>query len=114
MSATLISPADMLQKRIDLVWAMIIVLAIVVVANLIPHAALASNAIEDALCNVVDLMTGRTGKAIATVAVIVVGIGALMGKISWGMAFIVAIGIALVFGAGTIVDAVSDNAGSDC
>ena len=81
--------------------------AVIVGASIVPDAAFAAgNAIEKALCNVVLLMTSTTGKAIATIAVIVVGLGALMGKISWGMALIVALGIALVFGAASIVDAV--------
>jgi len=42
-----------------------------------------------------------------------VGVGALLGKISWGMALIVAIGVALVFGAGTIVQALGATT-ADC
>lgn len=47
--------------------------------------------------------TGTAGTAIATIGVIIVGIGALLGKVSWGMALIVAIGVAVVFGADAIV-----------
>ena len=109
MTATVMHPADMLQKRIDMVWALVVAFGAAMMISLMPDVASAasSNAIEVALCNVYSLMTSSTGKVIASIAVIVVGIGALMGKISWGMAFIVAIGIALVFGATSIVNAVS-------
>ena len=60
--------------------------------------------ISNVLCTVVGWFTGTIGKAIATLAIIVVGIGALMGKVSWGMAIIVGLGVGIVFGASNIVD----------
>ena len=58
------------------------------------------------------MLTGALGKAIATLAIIIIGIGALMGKVSWGMAIIVAIGVAVVFGAGQIVQLLAGGAGA--
>lgn len=55
------------------------------------------------LCNVAKWFSGPVGKGIATLAIIVIGVGALMGKVSWGMAIIVGVGIAVIFGAPTIV-----------
>ncbi len=98
------------QGMIDLCWNLTLLFAVGICVSLLPDSAFAgSNAIEQVFCNLVSLLNGPTGKAVATVAVIAVGVGALMGKISWGMALIVAIGIALVFGAGTIVDAISSD-----
>ncbi|UFP96557.1 TrbC/VirB2 family protein [Gloeobacter morelensis] len=57
------------------------------------------------LQTVVDWMTGNTGKGLATLAITVVGIGAFFGKVSWGMALIVALGLALVFSALGLVKA---------
>ena len=115
MTATMMHPADMLQKKIDMSWAILVAVSAALIVSFLPDLSFATgNAIEKALCNVAGLMTGPTGKVIATIAVIVVGIGALMGKISWGMAFIVAVGIALVFGAVTIVEAVAGGSGSTC
>lgn len=68
------------------------------------------DALAEVLCNVVDWFTGPVGAGIATLAIIVIGIGALMGKVSWGMAIIVGIGVGVIFGAPTIVDALSGNA----
>lgn len=68
------------------------------------------DALAEVLCNVVDWFTGPVGAGIATLAIIVIGIGALMGKVSWGMAIIVGIGVGVIFGAPTIVNALSDGA----
>ncbi|GIH09765.1 hypothetical protein Rhe02_78320 [Rhizocola hellebori] len=48
---------------------------------------------------------GNTSRGLATVAITVIGIGALLGKVSWAMALIVALGIGVVFGAAGIVSA---------
>ncbi len=98
---------------IDTAWQLFLAFAIVLGTMMIPVDALANNPIEAVMCNVVFFMTSTTGKAIATIAIIVVGLGALMGKISWGMALIVALGVALVFGASKIVDAIGGE-GTDC
>jgi len=83
---------------------------------MLPEAVYAGDTIGDVLCEVVGWFTGTTGKGIATLAIIVVGVGALMGKVSWGMAIIVAIGVAVIFGAPTIVDdlAASNGSGGGC
>jgi type IV secretion system protein VirB2 len=80
---------------------MLLALALVAAA-LVPDMALA-DPITTALCVVVTTITGGIGGAIATLAVIIIGIGALMGKVSWGMAIIVVLGIAIVFGAAELV-----------
>lgn len=65
-------------------------------------------------CTVVAWFTGNTGKGLATIAITIIGIGALLGKVSWGMALIVGIGVAIVFGAAGIVDAMNAGASSGC
>jgi len=61
------------------------------------------NAIADVLCYIVMILYGPAGKALATIAVVMMGFGALMGKVSFTQAFIVAVGIAVTFGAPQIV-----------
>lgn len=84
------------------------------VAMLVPVDALAatggyqgtnsdSSVLGGLLCGVAAWFTGTVGQGIATLAIIVIGIGALMGKVSWGMAIIVGLGVAVIFGAPTIV-----------
>lgn len=74
-------------------------LSLFALALLAPQAAMATGPLTEALCAVVGWMTGGTGQAIATLAVIIIGVGALLGKVSWGMAIIVGLGIATIFGA---------------
>jgi type IV secretion system protein VirB2 len=99
-------------------------LALAYAACLLPMDALAANVsigigggmgggggdsatIGGLLCRVANWFTGSVGQGIATLAIIVIGIGALMGKVSWGMAIIVGIGVAVIFGAPTIVGELS-------
>ncbi|MCH2546405.1 MAG: TrbC/VirB2 family protein [Alphaproteobacteria bacterium] len=62
---------------------------------------------EGVMCLLVEWILGPTGRALATLAIIFIGVGALMGKISWGMAIIVALGIAIVFGAPVLLGLLS-------
>jgi type IV secretion system protein VirB2 len=55
------------------------------------------------LCEVVRAITGNVGRAIATIAVVFLGIGAFFGKVTWGLAVAVSIGIFAIFGAANIV-----------
>ena len=66
------------------------------------------------LCQIVRAITGRIGRAIATIAVIFLGFGAFFGKVTWGLAVAVAIGIFAIFGAASIVTAFGGGEGSNC
>lgn len=63
------------------------------------------------LCEIVRAITGNLGKAIATIAVVFLGIGAFFGKVTWGLAVAVGIGIFAIFGAAQVV---SRFGGGDC
>lgn len=103
------------DKMMSVAWAMVAVYA----AALIPMDAFAQgagegNKISDVLCSAVEMITGPIGSALATLAIIVIGVGALMGKVSWGMAIIVGIGVGVIFGAPTIVSQISGSSFQDC
>lgn len=72
------------------------------------------NALVTTMCNVLSLVTGNAGKAFAAFAIISVGIGFFTGKVSWGLMIGVAAGIAAMFGAPTIVSAISGEGTFDC
>lgn len=72
----------------------------------------AENPLARTLCNVVGWFTGSVGAGIATLAVIIIGVGALMGKVSWGMAIIVGLGVAIIFGAPKLISAMSPDDGA--
>lgn len=61
------------------------------------------NAVADVLCEVTNWFTGPIGEGIATLAVIVLGLGALLGKVTYGMALTTGVGIATIFGAPEIL-----------
>lgn len=66
---------------------------------------------KQGLCNAVELVTSDAGKAIATAAIITIAIGALLGRVSWGMAVMIAAGIAGIFGAPTIASFIAGEGG---
>ncbi len=72
------------------------------------------NALVGTMCNVLKIITGNAGKAFAAFAIISVGIGFFTGKVSWGLMIGVAAGIAAMFGAPTIVAAITGKDAFDC
>jgi type IV secretory pathway VirB2 component (pilin) len=76
---------------------------------------LSSNTLSKAICNAFRIVTGGAGKTFASFAVIATGIGFFTGKVSWGLMIGVAAGIATMFGASSIVAAISgENANTMC
>jgi len=71
--------------------------------SLYPEIAAAS-AWETSLNKLINFLTGTTGKALAIIAVAVLGILALGGRLDVRFALSVIIGIAFIWGAAQIVD----------
>ena len=67
--------------------------------------------IANVLCNVIHVAQGATGKTIATLVIISMEIGLFLGKITWGVAIAVAVGMGVLFGANTLVSFLSDTKG---
>lgn len=57
----------------------------------------------DVLCEIVNWFLGNLGRGLATIGVSAVAIGAIFGKVSWGLALTVAVGIAVMFGASALL-----------
>jgi len=70
-------------------------------------ASVSSNSLTRVMCNALRVVTGSAGKTFAAFAIISVGIGFFTGKVSWGLMIGVAAGIAAMFGAPSIVAAIS-------
>ena len=91
-------------------WKLCFAFCLVALIFSIPDLAVAAPAgddektISNVLCRVVSLLVGKVGKGIATIAVVFLGVGLFLGKLSWGVAVATAIGIAGIFGAGQIVN----------
>lgn len=56
-----------------------------------------------ALCMVITTIEGNAGRAIATIAIIGLGIATLFGRVTWIQAILIATGIGVIFGALVIV-----------
>lgn len=95
------------EKMKSLVWCMVLTYAVMLVPFDSFASATDATVLGGLMCNVVGWFTGSVGKGIATLAIIVIGVGALMGKVSWGMAIIVGLGVAIIFGAPSIVDSLA-------
>lgn len=107
MSLTTLKADRAMSRQLMLAFALT---ALVIMLPDLASAATYGNSFEEVFCKIIGLFTGTTGKALATIGVTIIGIGALLGKVSWGMALIVGIGIAIVFGAVTLVNTLSSTA----
>lgn len=58
-------------------------------------------------CNVIKEITGGVGKVISILILISMAIGLFLGKITWGLAIAVMVGMGLLFGASGIVDTIA-------
>lgn len=82
------------------------VLAAATVVTMMPEALMAASTIENTICNVVGQLSGGIARGIAAIAIIFLGFSLFLGKISWGLALALAIGIGAIFGAKEIVNMV--------
>lgn len=82
--------------------------------NYATASTLNTNVLVDVMCNVLRIVTGNAGKAFAAFAILSVGIGFFTGKVSWGLMIGVAAGIAAMFGANTIVAAITGTSEMSC
>ncbi|MDF3047421.1 MAG: virB2 [Candidatus Midichloriaceae bacterium] len=60
--------------------------------------------ISNIICNAVNQLTGPIGRAIAILIIISLAISLFLGKVSWGMAIAVAVGMGILFGAKNVVE----------
>jgi len=72
------------------------------------------NNIAKVLCNGVAILRGNPVKIVAALMVMAVGAGFLLGKIDIKVVIGVALGVAVIFGAPTIYNAITGNAGGNC
>ena len=63
--------------------------------------------IEEVLCNAVNQLTGPIGRSIAIIIIISMAIALFLGKVSWGLAIAVAVGMGILFGAKDVVNLLS-------
>lgn len=84
----------------------VLVSAVVCLVAFEPSLAMAGDpgdGLTNAANKILGLLTGTLGKAVATIALVVMGLMAMFGKLEWERAFKVILGIAIVFGAASII-----------
>ena len=67
--------------------------------------------VDNMLTQIVQAVQGTIARSLAIIAVCVLGFLAMFGRLSWFLAGSIILGIVLVFGAATIVDAVKGTTG---
>lgn len=72
------------------------------------------NQITNILCNVTNVITGGVGRTIAILIVVSLAIALFLGKVTWGMAIAVAVGMGVLFGAKDLVKAISGTSSDVC
>ena len=72
-----------------------------------------SSSMTDILCGGYNVFRGPMGKMLAVFAIVALGVGLFMGKITWGLVFAVALGVGAIFGAPTIVGVITGDGSAD-
>ena len=110
-----------LTSQINTLWKAVIIgfFSIFLSLNAPMFAAVAQNntsgssttqdntAITNILCNANNQLTGPIGRAISILIIISLAISLFLGKVSWGMAIAVAVGMGILFGARDVVQLLS-------
>ena len=65
----------------------------------------AADSLGKGMCTIPEaVINGSIGRAIATIGIIIIGIMATLGRITWTQAMIVGVGIAVIFGAAALAE----------
>jgi type IV secretion system protein VirB2 len=64
-------------------------------------------------CNVINQITGGIGKVVSVLILISLAIGLFIGKLTWGVAISVMLGMGILFGAASVVDTIAGTSGGD-
>jgi type IV secretory pathway VirB2 component (pilin) len=70
--------------------------------------------ISQVLCYIVTKLTGPIGKTTAMIALVALGIGIFLGKLSWQLCLGVSMGITFIFAAGKIINWLSGTGTESC
>jgi type IV secretion system protein VirB2 len=77
------------------------------------NATSTSGSIDGVMCNAYKIFKGPLGKTFAVFAIVALGVGFFLGKVSWGTAIAIALGIGAIFGAPALVTIITGG-GSIC
>lgn len=69
--------------------------------------------ITEVICKAIGQLTGPIGRAIAVLIIISLAIALFLGKVTWGLAIAVAVGLGILFGASNVVGILTGVSGDD-
>lgn len=102
-------------------WSTTLCFMLAVVAVMLPELASAAagstandNNLTAIVCNVILLLQGNIARGVAAFGVIFLGFSLFLGKISWGTALALAMGLGAIFGAQALVNLASGSAALTC
>ncbi len=102
-------------KQNNSAWNTTLCFMLAVVAVMLPDLAAAAavgtvsgdtsgtGAISDVICSIVGALQGPVARGVAAFGIIFLGFSLFLGKISWGTALALGIGLGAIFGAEAIV-----------
>jgi type IV secretion system protein VirB2 len=107
-----------LTKSIDMMYkALVIAIMSLTLISIMPiqnsnaqTSPAGQDKVTEILCRANNFIAGGPGKAIAVLVILSLAIGLFLGKVSWGMAIAVAVGMGILFGAPGIVATISGEA----
>jgi type IV secretory pathway VirB2 component (pilin) len=105
-----------MNNKIEQYWVIALTMCFISIILFAPDFALAdgtssnTNPLACTLNRIQQTLTGALGKGIATIAIVALGIGLFLGKLSWGLAIATSIGVGMIFGASQIVTWLSGSA----
>src|SRR4051812_2508355 len=109
-----------MQERIVMLWKTCWVFCFSILLGFISptlevqaNAGIKETEISNILCKGTNQITGTIGRAIAILIVISLAIALFLGKVTWGMAIAVAVGMGLLFGARDVVNVLSGGSACD-
>jgi type IV secretory pathway VirB2 component (pilin) len=74
-----------------------------------------ANGMSNALCTIpLAVINTSIGRGIATLGIIILGIMATLGRITWTQAVVVGVGISVIFGAASLAGMIAMGAGTAC
>ena len=88
--------------------------AAILIAPELSFSSTSDDGFSSVLCLIVTKLTGPIGIAISMIALVILGLGILMGKLQWQLALSIALGITFIFSASKILTWITNGTGNSC